>query len=105
MIAFFRESELARSLDELLKESLSKNIKINHIKNSNENVAALSSLVQYKKSMNVDGQGSYKNILEFINYIENLDLLLKITQINLEEISDNSDVHFNLSINFYGVGL
>lgn len=103
--AFFREAELARSLDALLKESVKKDVKINSIKNTDEKIASLSELVHYKKSMSIEGESSYANILEFINYIENLDLLLSIKEVKLEELKEKSGVYFTLQINFFGVGL
>lgn len=76
--AFFTEVELAKSLDLVLKESVKKEIKINYIKNLDDKVGSLSELIGYKKSMQIDGIGDYKNILGFISFIENLELLFKI---------------------------
>lgn len=103
--AFFREQELARSLDLLLDESIAQNIDLGFIKNSDAKIANLSNLIAYKKSMRIDGVGSFAHILRFINFVENLDLLFEIKDIKLEQTKDAERVHFSLDLNFYGVGL
>ena len=55
--------------------------------------------------MNIDAQGSYKDILSFVNYIENLELLLKIREVNIEQKKEDSDIHVRLVIDFFGVEL
>lgn len=103
--AFFREVELAKTLDLLLQESLKKGIDLNYIKNVNENIENTSDLIQYKTSMLIDGIGGYKKVLHFLNYIENLNYLFTMNDIKILEIKESSDVHFSLQVNFYGVGL
>lgn len=103
--AFFREVELAKTLDLLLQESLKKNIALNYIKNEDKKVEQISDLIHYKKTMDIDGLGRYQDVLNFINFIENIDFLFTMNDIKINEVEGNSDVHFSLSINFYGVGL
>lgn len=103
--AFFAQEELARSLDFILKESIKEKLELNFIKNTQENVPDQSELVVYKKSMLIDGVGEYKNILRFINFVENLDLLMSVQEIKLTEDSEKNGVHFSISLYLYGVGL
>lgn len=103
--AFFREEELAKALDLVLQNSIRKNIELAFIKNEDAKIENLSELIQYKKTMLIDGNGEYKQILEFINYIENLELLMSIAEVKLEEAEKKDNVHFSLKVNFYGVGL
>lgn len=103
--AFFREEELAKALDLVLQNSIRKNIELAFIKNEDAKIENLSELIQYKKTMLIDGNGEYKQILEFINYIENLELLMSIAEVQLEEAEKKDNVHFSLKVNFYGVGL
>lgn len=102
---FFKEANLAKSLDLILEKSLKQNIQINFIKNSNDKVENLTELVQYKKSMNIDGNGKYKDIVQFIRFIEEQDLLMRLHDIKFEEDTKKQNVHFSLIIDFYGVGL
>jgi len=102
---FFRENELAKSLDAILKESLKEHIELNFIKNDNLKVSNLTKLVQYKKSMIIDGTGRYKNILRFIHFIEQGNLVMNIHDVKLEEDLKAQNIHFSLIVDFYGVGL
>lgn len=102
---FFRENELAKSLDAILKESLREHIELNFIKNDNLKVSNLTKLVQYKKSMIIDGTGRYKNILRFIHFIEQGNLVMNIHDVKLEEDLKAQNIHFSLIVDFYGVGL
>ncbi|MBE0491998.1 MAG: type 4a pilus biogenesis protein PilO [Sulfurospirillum sp.] len=103
--AFFAEKELARALNDLLKESLQKNIQINFIKNTQEKKADISELIGYKKTMIIDGNGSYMDTLKFIHYIENLELLMDIDKISLTQDTQKGGVKFEIIIHMYGVGL
>lgn len=103
--AFFRESELAKALNSLLNESIKRDVKINFIKNLDDKIPNISELIQYKKSMQIDGVSQYRNLLIFINYVEHLDLLFTIQDLKIEQSEDNLGVHFSIILNFYGVGL
>jgi hypothetical protein len=102
---FFRESELAKTLDAILKESLKQHIELNFIKNDDLKVSNLTKLVQYKNSMIIDGTGRYKNILRFIHFIEQGNLVMSIHDVKLEEDLKAQSIHFSLIVDFYGVGL
>lgn len=101
--AFFNEKELANSLDKILKKSLSLNLNIDFIKNKEVKKEDIAMLLKHKKSIEISGNGGYKEVVSFINHIENLNLLLKFTQIKIEADKDN--VKFSLLIDIYGIGL
>lgn len=103
--AFFREIEFAKSLDLMLKESLKQNIQLNFIKNIDLKVSNLTELIQYKKSIQIDGDGRYANILQFIHFIEQQELLMNLHDITFKEDTKNNTIHFSLMADFYGVGL
>jgi hypothetical protein len=55
--------------------------------------------------MIIDGTGRYKNILRFIHFIEQGNLVMSIHDVKLEEDLKAQSIHFSLIVDFYGVGL
>lgn len=103
--AFFKELEFTKSLDLILRASLRQNIQLDFIKNVDLKMPNLTELIQYKKSIQVDGVGRYGDILRFIHFIEEQELLMSFHDITLEEDTKNNTIHFSLVADFYGVGL
>lgn len=103
--AFFAQKELARSLDRILDKSLDLDIQLNFIKNMEGQVESLSNLISYKNTLHVDGVGSFKETIRFINFIESLELLMKIEEISLVQSEQKGGVAFSMILHVYGVGL
>ncbi|MDD3325270.1 MAG: hypothetical protein PHN38_09155 [Sulfurospirillaceae bacterium] len=101
--AFFNEKEFAQSLDDILKKSVNNNLKIDYVKNVEFKLDAPKELLGQKKRLEIAGQGSYKEVVEFVGFIENLEALLKFTKITL--VSDKDAVKFTLVLDIYGIGL
>jgi len=101
--AFYDNKEWAKSLDDILKYSLKRNLEIDYIKNINVKNNNSPELLKKKRSLEISGTGNYIDIVAFISYIDNLNTLLKFknTQIKL----DDKGLNFKLFIDMYGIGL
>jgi hypothetical protein len=102
--AFFNEKEFANALDEMLKQSIKGGVDIEYIKNIplKESVDA-HQILKHKKRIEIRGDGGYKEIVSFINHIENFNVLSKFSNITMK--SGNENVTFVLLWDVYGIGL
>lgn len=100
--AFFNDMRWANTLDNMLRYSVQKNLKIESLK-SKDVVDDLKNIIKEKKNIQITGTGKYANILEFIQYIENFDTLLKFNKVDIKLVKDG--VTFDFDISAYGVGL
>lgn len=100
--AFFNDMHWANTLDKMLRYSVKKNLKILSLK-SNDVEDEFKNIIKEKKNIKILGVGKYANILEFIQYIENFDTLLKFNKIDIKLVEDG--VEFDFDISAYGVGL
>ncbi len=99
----FDDLKWTEFLNDILKYSLERNIKNLVIKNKSVNKAT-ELFLKHKKNVQVSGVGRYRDILLFLQYIENLDVLVAINKIDLEQSNDKK-VLFDLELNVYGVEL
>lgn len=100
--SFFNDTQWANTLDDMLRYSIRKNLKVISLKNSDATESS-SSIIKHKKNIKINGTGSYKDILSFLQYIENFDSLLVFKNIDLALEKD--EVAFDFEINAYGAGL
>jgi len=100
--AFFSDIHWANTLDNMLKYSVTKNLKIESIKSINI-VDDSKSIIKERKNIKVLGTGNYSDILDYIQYIENFDTLLKFNKVDIKLL--NTKVVFEFEISAYGVGL
>jgi len=100
--AFFNDMRWANTLDDMLRFSVQKNLKINSLK-SNDMKDETTNIFKLKKSITIDGVGRYADILSLIQYIENFKTLLEFNKIDMNLAKDG--VEFSLDISAYGVGL
>jgi hypothetical protein len=102
--AFFNEKEFANTLDGMLKQSIKGGVDIEYIKNIplKEAVDA-HQILKHKKRIEIRGNGGYKEIVSFINHMENFNVLSKFSNITMK--SANEKVTFVLLWDVYGVGL
>lgn len=98
----FSEQKWANILDKLLKDSVKKDLEIISLK-ANQVVDESKSVVKMKKNLQIEGLGSYKNIVNYLNYIGNLESLIKIKK--TEMILQEDRVKFLVELDTYGVGL
>jgi Tfp pilus assembly protein PilO len=101
--AFFNEKEFANALDEILQKSINAKLGIEYIKNIPVKQEDTARIVKHKKRIEISGVGSFKEIVSFINHIENLNVLLKFETILLKAAEKN--IKFILLFDVYGVGL
>ncbi len=105
-ISEFNDARWAMTLDKILKESLKRDIEIAHIKNSDSDLKKRNKRVLPKKYVEIEGRGSFKDILKYIAFIENTQFLIDIKNIKMEKIADEGrTVHFTLNFTIYGVNL
>lgn len=101
--AFFNEKEFANALDEILQMSLKRGLLIGTIRNIPLKQDESVKLVKHKKRIEVEGIGSYKEIVYFVHYLEHLPMLFKFETITLEEAKEG--VKFHLVFDAYGIDL
>jgi|LGOV01.1.fsa_nt_gb hypothetical protein len=100
--AFFNDMRWANTLDDILKYSVQKDLKISSLKSSDAKDGS-TSIFKLKKSIKLDGVGQYGDIMSLIQYIENFETLLEFNSIDMNLVKDG--VEFSFEINAYGVGL
>ena len=100
--AFFNDMRWANTLDDILKYSVQKDLKISSLKSSDAKDGS-TSIFKLKKSIKLDGVGRYDDIMSLIQYIENFETLLEFNSIDMNLVKDG--VEFSFEISAYGVGL
>jgi len=99
---FFDEMGIAKLLDKILKKSLENNIDIEFVESKNKNLIFITHVVE-KQSVTVKGNGSFKDIMSLIQYIDSFSALLRIKKISVGIESEKTT--FTLNISHYGVEL
>jgi len=100
--ASFSDMRWANTLDDILRFSVQKNLKIKSLK-SIDIIDTSKTIIKKKKDINIVGIGRYANILDGLQYIENFDTLLRFNKITIKLVNKNVEFEFDLSA--YGVGL
>ncbi len=101
--AFYNDKEWAKSIDDILKFSLKRDIEIEYIKSIDIKSEKNSGILKKRKSFEMSGSGNYIDIVAFISYIDNLNTLLQFQKIEIK--SDKKGLKFMLFIDMYGIGL
>lgn len=101
--AFFNEKEFANALDAMLHKSMDADLHIDYIKNIPLSKESTAQILKHKKRMEIRGDGGYKEIVSFVNHIENLNTLIKFDIIKLT--ATDKRVGFMLLLDIYGLGL
>lgn len=99
---FFDEMGIAKLLDKILKKSLENNIDIEFVESKNKNLIFITHVLE-KQSLTVKGNGSFKDIMSLIQYIDSFSALLRIKKISVGIESEKTT--FTLEISHYGVEL
>ena len=100
--ASFSDMRWANTLDDILRFSVRKNLKVESLK-SIDIVDTSKTIIKKKKDINILGSGRYANILEAMQYIENFDTLLEFNKVTMKLV--NKSVEFEFDLSAYGVGL
>ena len=100
--AFFNDMRWANTLDNILRFSVQRDLKVSSLKSSDAK-DDLISIFKLKKNIKLDGIGKYRDILALIQYIENFETLLEFNKIDMNLAKDG--VEFSFEMNVYGVGL
>ncbi len=101
--AFYDDKEWAKSIDDILKYSLKRDLKIKYIKSIDVKYEKKSGILKKRKSLEISGSGNYVDIVAFISYIDNLNTLLQFKKIEIK-IAEKG-LGFMLFIDMYGIGL
>jgi len=101
--AQFDDKKWAKNITEILQNSLKRDLKIDYVKSNNVQNQNIKDILKKKKTLEIQGNGDYIDIVAFISYINNLDTLLQFTKTDIFE-RDNK-VNFKLNIDLYGIGL
>jgi hypothetical protein len=86
-----------------LEKSLQKSIDIKLI-SSKDVYSDYVPFIKQREEISIFGSGSYKSILELIQYLDSFNALLKITDIKVF-IEEKSITSFEIKISHYGVEL
>ena len=100
---FFNQVGIAQILDDILKQSLKNSIDIKIINYKDVKVPIELHLVE-EEQIEIKGSASFKNIMKLMQYIDNINSLLKVNSVDVY-IDENIDTNFNLNISHYGVKL
>ena len=101
--AFFDDMRWANTLDDILKFSVERNLKIYSLRSVDAKGDISSMMIKPKESIEIDGIGRFADIVSLVQYIENFDTLLEFNSIEMNLVEDG--VEFSYELNAYGVGL
>ncbi|MDX1810177.1 MAG: hypothetical protein R3331_11615 [Sulfurospirillaceae bacterium] len=101
--AFYDDKEWAKSIQDILQDSLKRNLKIDYVKSLDAKNSKSKNILKKKRSLEIQGSGNYSDIVAFISYIDNLNTLLQFTKTDIYLKDDI--VNFKLNIDLYGIGL
>jgi Tfp pilus assembly protein PilO len=105
-ISDFNEKKWALTLDKILQKSLSLNIAIDYIKNSNSIADNNRSDIIPKKYIEISGKGSYNATLEYLHFIENTPFIVDIKNIKMQKQQEsNNEIQFAINFTIYGVNI
>ena len=100
---YFNDAGIAEILDGILKNSLKYDVDINMIKYESKDVV-YAAHVKEREQIVILGEASFKNIMQLIQYIDSINALLQIREIDVD-ISEEDVTKFKLQISHYGVQL
>ncbi len=100
---FYKEEKFAKELERILKRSIEKNIQIISIKRLKNDTNETNDALKEIKKIKIQGKGDFKNIVYFINDIEEADILSDIRDVKLKK--GKREVIFSLVWTLYGIKL
>jgi signal transduction protein with GAF and PtsI domain len=101
--AFYDDKEWAKSIRDILHNSLKRDLKINYIKSMDAKNPSTKDILKRKRTLEIVGSGNYRDVVAFISYIDNLNTLLQFTKTDI--FLKEGIVNFKLNIDLYGIGL
>ncbi len=100
--AFFNEKEWVSSLQKILQKSVHYGIEIKYVKNDDINkLIQKFSLIENKKSIEIEAVGKFANLVQYIHYIESLPVLLRFDTIEFD--NQKGKVRALLKFNTFGI--
>ena len=105
-ISDFDEKKWALTLDDILKKSLALDITIDYIKNSDSKADMRDSEIVPKKYIEIMGTGSYNSTLEYLHFIENIQFIVDIKNIQMQKLEEEKEkIEFSINFTIYGVNI
>lgn len=101
----FNEHQWTATLDEILKKSLTLDITIKHIKNSDSEQKNIVENIIPKKYVEIIGSGKYSDTLKYLHFIENQQFLVDIKNIKMNRHEESQDIDFHINFTIYGVNI
>lgn len=101
----FNEQQWTATLDAILKKSLTLDIKIKHIKNSDSEQKNGTDNIIPKKYVEIIGSGTYSDTVKYLHFIENRQFLVDIKNINMQRNQDTQKIDFHINFTIYGVNI
>ncbi|WP_456403078.1 hypothetical protein [Hydrogenimonas sp.] len=99
-IGFDQERE-AELLDAILKRSVDLGLRIDRVESVND-PADVTPLLERRKRLRIEGEGSFARIVKLTHYIESLNMLAKIGSLGLS-LDKNGATLFTIDLLAYGV--
>ncbi len=96
----YKEKRFQKALEKILKSSIEKGITLKYIKNIPLDQNQTKALIE-KKRLKIEGEGDFKNIIYFINDIEEVNILSDIKDVKLKKKKEN--ISFSLIWILYGI--
>ena len=96
----YKEKRFQKALEKILKSSIEKGITLKYIKNIPLDQNQTKALIE-KKRLKIEGEGDFKNIIYFINDIEEVNILSDIKDVKLKKKKER--VSFSLIWILYGI--
>jgi len=105
-ISDFNEKKWALTLDDILQKSLSLDITIDYIKNSDSKMDLAKSEIVPKKYIEISGKGSYNSTLKYLHFIENTQFIVDIKNIQMQKLEAEEEmIQFSINFTIYGVNI
>lgn len=97
----FNDKNWAKNIDDILTNSLQKNLKITYLKTAKVPTLSTEEILKKTRQIQISGNGNYIDVVAFISYIDNLKSLLKFTKISI--VQEQQEVSFLLYIDMYAI--
>jgi len=100
----FNDKKSAMILDKILKKSLDLDIELNVVKSASKKETKEEKYIKLQKKIEISGKGKFVNIVYFLHYIEEIEILSDIKNIELTKEQEGK-VRFKFDWLIYGVDL
>lgn len=97
---WFEQKSFLEMLDRVLKRSVDLGLRIDLIESVDDN-EEVSPLIEKKKSVHIEGEGQFPDIVKLVQYIESFNALLKVENIKVW-LNEKGETLFSIELFSYG---